>query len=106
MRQGQSDLLLVNHKVLPKGGSWLLPVGDKFMVAAVSGTANPLASSQSSSQSKAPAVQPQTSSAKAFQQSLNQYLQNTTSGAGGAIGANPSQSLTSDLMSTLLQMQG
>ena len=27
-------------------------------------------------------------------------------GAGGAIGANPSQSLTSDLMSTLLQMQG
>jgi hypothetical protein len=72
------------------------------MVAAVGGTANPLASSQS----KAPAAQSQSSSAKAFQQSLNQYLQNTTSGAGGAIGANPSQSLTSDLMSTLLQMQG
>jgi hypothetical protein len=76
------------------------------MVAAVSGTANPLASSQSSSHSKAPAAPSQTSSAKAFQQSLNQYLQNTSSGAGGAIGANPSQSLTSDLMSTLLQMQG
>jgi hypothetical protein len=72
------------------------------MVAAVGGTANPLASSQS----KAPAGQSQTSSAKAFQQSLNQYLQNTSSGAGGAIGANPSQSLTSELMSTLLQMQG
>jgi hypothetical protein len=76
------------------------------MVAAVSGTANPLASSQSSSHTKAPAAQSQTSSAKAFQQSLDQYLQNTSSGAGGAIGSSPSQSLTSDLMSTLLQMQG
>jgi hypothetical protein len=76
------------------------------MVAAVGGTANPLASAQSSSHTKAPAAQSQTSSAKAFQQSLDQYLQNTSSGAGGAIGASPSQSLTSDLMSTLLQMQG
>jgi hypothetical protein len=75
------------------------------MVAAVGGTANPLASSQSSSHSKAPAAQSQSSSAKAFQQSLSQYLQNTSSGAGGAMGANPSQTLSSDLMSSLLQMQ-
>jgi hypothetical protein len=72
------------------------------MVAAVGGTANPLASSPS----KAPVAQSQASSAKAFQQSLSQYLQNTSSGAGGATGANPSQSLNSDMMSTLLQMQG
>jgi hypothetical protein len=72
------------------------------MVAAVSATATPLVSAQSK-----PTTPSQTSSAsQAFQQSLNQYLQDTTSGAGGAIGANPSQTLSSDLMSTLLQMQG
>ena len=72
------------------------------MVAAVTGTANPVASAQSK-----PAVPAQTTSAnKAFQLSLNQYLQNTTSGAGGATGANPTQTLSSSLMSTLLQMQG
>ncbi len=70
------------------------------MVAAVSGAANPLASSQPKATPPA-----QTSSAQAFQQSLNQYLQDTTSGAGGAIGSNPSQTLSSDLMSTLMQMQ-
>jgi hypothetical protein len=32
-------------------------------------------------------------------------LQNTASGAGGAIGASSSQTLSSDLMSSLLQMQ-
>jgi len=72
------------------------------MVASVGSSSNPLASQPS----KAPPAPSQTSSAKAFQQSLDQYLQNTTSGAGGAVGANPAQSLTSDLMSTLLQMQG
>jgi hypothetical protein len=46
----------------------------------------------------------------AFQQSVSHYLQNTTSGVGGpsgtpAGGANPSQTLSGDLMSTLLQMQ-
>lgn len=71
------------------------------MVAAVGGTANPLASSQS----KASTAQSQSSSAKAFQQSLATYLQNTTSGAGGAVGANPSQTLSSDVMSSLMQMQ-
>ena len=43
--------------------------------------------------------------ATAFQQSLNKYLQNTSSGAGGATGANPAQTLSSSLMSSLLQMQ-
>jgi hypothetical protein len=72
------------------------------MVAAVSGTANPVATAQSK-----PATPPPTTSAtQAFQQSLNQYLQNTTSGAGGATGANPAQTMSSDMMSTLLQMQG
>jgi len=71
------------------------------MVAAVGSTANPLASSQS----KASTAQAQTSSTKAFQQSLATYLQNTTSGAGGATGANPSQTVSSDMMSSLMQMQ-
>jgi hypothetical protein len=64
---------------------------------------------QPKQQSKAPsptATTPQS----AFQQSVSHYLQNTTSGIGGpsgtpAGGANPSQTLSGDLMSTLLQMQ-
>jgi hypothetical protein len=72
------------------------------MVAAVSGTATTVASAQSK-----PATPPPTTSAsQAFQQSLNQYLQNTTSGAGGATGSNPAQTMSNDMMSTLLQMQG
>jgi hypothetical protein len=65
-----------------------------------------------SSSSVLAASQPQPKSASkpgnavtAFQQSLNQYLQNTTSGAGGATGTNPTQPLNSSLMSSLLQMQ-
>jgi hypothetical protein len=49
-----------------------------------------------------------TSQNTSFQQAVAQYTQDTTSGAGGAIGssgANPSQTLSSDLMSSLLQMQ-
>jgi hypothetical protein len=46
------------------------------------------------------------SSAAAFQQAIDQYTQDTTSGAGGASsGGNPTQTLSSDLMSTLLQAQ-
>ncbi len=52
-----------------------------------------------------PASRP-TNAAAAFQQSLNKYLQSATSGAGGATGANPTQTLSSSLMSSLLQMQG
>jgi hypothetical protein len=65
-----------------------------------------LASSQSQSHAKAPSASKPTNAATAFQESLGQYLQNTTSGAGGAIGANPAQTLSSSLMSSLLQMQG
>lgn len=70
------------------------------MVAAVGSNAGVSAPPQSM-----PASQAQSSGAKAFQQSLATYLQDTTSGAGGAVGANPSQTLSSDLMSSLLQMQ-
>jgi hypothetical protein len=76
------------------------------MVAAVNHSPSVL---QPKQQSKAPsptATTPQS----AFQQSVSHYLQNTTSGVGGpsgtpAGGANPSQTLSGDLMSTVLQMQ-
>jgi hypothetical protein len=68
------------------------------MVSAVSATSSPsvLAASQSQSQSK--------SAATSFQQTIDQYLQDPTSGTGST-GANPPQALSSDLMSSLLQMQ-
>ena len=64
---------------------------------------------QPKQQSKAPSPTASTPQS-AFQQSVSHYLQNTTSGVGGpsgtpAGGANPSQTLSGDLMSTLLQMQ-
>ena len=76
------------------------------MIATVNHSSSVL---QPKQQSKAPsptATTPQS----AFQQSVSHYLQNTTSGIGGpsgtpAGGANPSQTLSGDLMSTLLQMQ-
>jgi hypothetical protein len=71
------------------------------MVAAVNNSPSVLAPPQSKTQSQSAPP----SATAAFQQSLDQYLQNTTSGAGGAIGANASQTLSSDLMSSLLQMQ-
>jgi hypothetical protein len=82
----------------------LLSVGlfeDDVMVAAVNNSPSVLAPPQS----KTPAQSAPPSASAAFQQSLDQYLQNTASGAGGAIGANASQTLSSDLMSSLLQMQ-
>lgn len=74
------------------------------MTASAAG--NAIISVQSQSHSKAHLPSKPTNAVTAFQQSLSQYLQNTTSGAGGGTGANPSQSLGSDLMSSLLQMQG
>jgi hypothetical protein len=71
------------------------------MVAAVNHSPSVLAPPPSNT--PAPSTAPNASAA--FQQSLDQYLQDTTSGAGGAIGANPSQTLSSDLMRSLLQMQ-
>ena len=73
------------------------------MVSAVSNSQSVLSSSQSQqSKSSPPAT---TTPQSAFQQSVDQYLQNTTSGVGGGVGANPSQTLSGDMMSSLLQMQ-
>jgi hypothetical protein len=40
-----------------------------------------------------------------FQQAVGQYTQNRTAGAGGPSGSNPASTLSSGLMSSLLQMQ-
>jgi hypothetical protein len=76
------------------------------MVAAVNHSPSVLQPKQPSKAPSPSATTPQS----AFQQSVSHYLQNTTSGVGGpsgtpAGGANPSQTLSGDLMSTLLQMQ-
>jgi hypothetical protein len=70
------------------------------MVSAVGSSSNVVAPPQPQSKSQSKSSNPIT----AFQQSVDQYLQNTTSGVGGP-GTNPSQTLSSDLMSSLLQMQ-
>jgi len=74
------------------------------MTASAVSSSSALAPSQSTS--KAQSASKPTNAATAFQQSLNHYLQNSKSGAGGATGANPTQTLSSGLMSSLLQMQG
>jgi hypothetical protein len=75
--------------------------GDFAMVSAVNNSPSVLQSQQQSKSSSPTTTTPQS----AFQQSVDQYLQNTTSGVGGGIGANPSQTLSGDMMSSLLQMQ-
>jgi len=68
------------------------------MVSAVGTTPGVFAPSQSQSKSA--------SSAASFERAVDQYTQDTTAGAGGASSAaNPTQTLSSDLMSSLLQMQ-
>ena len=57
-----------------------------------------------------PQAQPQSSSSptgvlSSFQQAVSQYMQNTTSGVGGGTGAPPTQALSTDVMSSLMQMQ-
>ncbi len=74
------------------------------MTASAVASSSVLAASQS--HAKAPSSSKTTNAATAFQQSLHQYLQNTKSGAGGATGANPAQTLSSGMMSSLLHMQG
>jgi hypothetical protein len=72
------------------------------MVSAVGNSASVLAPSQSQAQSQSNSSSPGVS----FQQAVDQYTQDTTSGVGGiSSGTNPSQTLSSDLMSSLLQMQ-
>jgi hypothetical protein len=72
------------------------------MVSAVNNSASVLQSQQQQSKAKSPTA---TTSQSAFQQSVDHYLQNTTSGVGGGVGTSPSQTLSGNLMSTLLQMQ-
>ena len=71
------------------------------MVAAVNNSASVLPPPQSHSHSKSTS-----SVGKTFQRAVSQYMQNTTAGAGGPSGSNPSSTLSSGLMSSLLQMQG
>jgi hypothetical protein len=78
---------------------------DETMVSAVNNSPSVLALSQSQSQAKSQSSS--SSSGASFQQAVDQYLQDTTSGVGGGTsgGSNPPQTLSSDLMSSLLQMQ-
>jgi hypothetical protein len=82
---------------------------DETMVSAVNNSPSVLALSQAQSQSQAQAKSQSSSSSlgASFQQAVDQYLQDTTSGVGGGTsgGTNPPQTLSSDLMSSLLQMQ-
>jgi hypothetical protein len=72
------------------------------MVSAVGNSPSVLAPSQSQAQSQSNS----SSSGVSFQQAIDQYTQDTTSGVSGAsTGAYPSQTLSNDLMSSLLQMQ-
>jgi hypothetical protein len=73
------------------------------MAAAVTNnnsTASVLPPPQSQSKPKAAS-----SVGASFQQAVSQYMQNTTAGAGGPSGSNPASTLSSGLMSSLLQMQ-
>jgi hypothetical protein len=73
---------------------------DDAMVSTVNNSPSVLAPPQSQSQSKS------SSPGASFQQAVSHYFQNTTGGVGGpSNGTNPSQPLSSDLMSSLLQMQ-
>jgi hypothetical protein len=70
------------------------------MVSSVGNSPSVLAPPQVQSQSNS------SSQGVSFQQAVDQYTQDTTRGAGGTSGgANPPPPLSSDLMSSLLQMQ-
>jgi hypothetical protein len=74
------------------------------MVSAVNNSQSVLAQSQEPAQSQSSS----SSTGASFQQAVDQYMQDTTTGISGgssSSGANPSQTLSSDLMSSLLQMQ-
>jgi hypothetical protein len=72
------------------------------MVSAVGNSPSVLAPSQSQAQSQSNS----SSAGVSFQQAVDQYTQDTTTGVGGTSSAtSPSQTLSSDLTSSLLQMQ-
>jgi hypothetical protein len=68
------------------------------MVSAVSVTSSPSVLAASQSQSKAKSAE------ATFQQAIDQYSQDPTISAGST-SASPSQALSGDMMSSLLQMQ-
>jgi hypothetical protein len=69
------------------------------MVSTVGNSQSVLAASQSKQQTQSKSVD------DAFQQSVDQYLQNSSSGVDPSTGATSTQALSSDMMSSLLQMQ-
>jgi len=75
------------------------------MVSAVNHSASVLTQSQSQAQQTRSSPTTTASQQAAFQQSVDKYLQNTTSGVGGGVGTTASQPLSGSLMSSLLQMQ-
>ena len=97
----RSDLLPVNHKAVPD--YWSHTSENEAMVSAVNNSQSVLAQSQS--QAQAQAQSSASSTGASFQQAVSQYTQNRTAGAGGASGSNPTSTLSSGLMSSLLQMQ-
>jgi hypothetical protein len=70
------------------------------MVSAVGNSPSVLAPPPAKSQSNSSST-----GVSSFQQAVSQYMQNTTSGVGGGIGSNPTQALSTDVMSSLMQMQ-
>ena len=72
------------------------------MVSAVGNSPSVLAPSQAQAKSQSNSA----SVGASFQKAVDQYTQNTTSGVGGTSSAtSPTQTLSSGLMSSLLQMQ-
>jgi hypothetical protein len=70
------------------------------MVSSVGQNQSVLASSQSQQQAQSKSTD------AAFQQSVDQYLQNSSSGvSASSTAASATQALSSDMMSSLLQMQ-
>jgi hypothetical protein len=70
------------------------------MVSSVGQNQSVLASSQSQQQAQSKSTD------AAFQQSVDQYLQNSSSGvSASSTAAGATQALSSDMMSSLLQMQ-
>src|SRR5665213_2904582 len=92
-------------KPYPNSADMLPLFEDVAMVSAVNHSASVLTQSQSQAQQTRSSPTTTASQQAAFQQSVDKYLQNTTSGVGGGVGTTASQPLSGSLMSSLLQMQ-
>jgi hypothetical protein len=99
-----ADLPPVNHNAVTVDETCFSLREDDVMAAAVNNNI------KSASVLPPPQSQPKSKSASSagasFQQAVSHFMQNTTAGSGGPKGTNPSQTLSSGLMSSLLQMQG